>query len=313
MNPGIFAFLRRHGTKFMAGGLLLGIAVPALAALLRPTLPALVFLLTVATFLSVEWSALMAHARRPSLLLLIPLSLLVGSPVVALGLARLVDLPTPLAQGFVLWAASPALAAVSAIAMLLGLDEALALLVMIVSTFLMPLVLPPLALGLLGLQLGIGIGTLMIRLALFVGAAALTSVVLRRLIGPERLRRNVVRIGGFNVLLMFLFAMAVMDGVQGLILAEPWTVLLYAATSMIGALVMQAASTLVFWRLGRVPALTVGLIGGNRNMAVVWANLGSAATPELLLFFAAMQLPIYILPGALRPIYRRLGAKPIDR
>ena len=45
-----------------------------------------------------------------------------------------------------------------------------------------------------------------------------------------------------------------------------------------------------------------------RKVAVVWANLGSAATPELMLFFAAVQLPIYVLPAALRPVYRRLGA-----
>jgi hypothetical protein len=41
-------------------------------------------------------------------------------------------------------------------------------------------------------------------------------------------------------------------------------------------------------------------------MAIVWANLGGAATPELTLFFAAVQLPI--LPALLEPAYRRLGA-----
>jgi hypothetical protein len=41
-------------------------------------------------------------------------------------------------------------------------------------------------------------------------------------------------------------------------------------------------------------------------MAIVWANLGGAATPELTLFFAAVQLPI--LPALLKPAYRRLGA-----
>ena len=43
-------------------------------------------------------------------------------------------------------------------------------------------------------------------------------------------------------------------------------------------------------------------------MAIVWANLGGAAPPELTLFIAAVQLPIYVLPALLKPAYRRLGA-----
>jgi BASS family bile acid:Na+ symporter len=85
-------------------------------------------------------------------------------------------------------------------------------------------------------------------------------------------------------------------------------VLLYAATALVASLALQALSFLAFARLPRVPALTIGLIGGNNNMAVVWANLGGAATPELALFFVAVQLPIYALPALLKPVYRRLGA-----
>ena len=48
-------------------------------------------------------------------------------------------------------------------------------------------------------------------------------------------------------------------------------------------------------------------------MAVVWANLGGAASPELSLFFASVQLPIYVLPALLKPVYRGLGAAPSPR
>jgi hypothetical protein len=43
-------------------------------------------------------------------------------------------------------------------------------------------------------------------------------------------------------------------------------------------------------------------------MAMVWATLGAAVTPELTLFFAAVQVPIDLLPAALKPLYRWLGA-----
>ncbi|SRR6266478_2982754 len=303
----LLRFLRRYGTAVIAAGLFVGLAFAPMAALLRPLLWLFVFLLTVASFLAIEWPAVIAHARRPALMVLLPAWLLLASPVLAAALARVGGSATPLTQALVLWAASAPMVSSPAVAMLLGLDGALALIAMISGTFLMPFILPPLVLGLIGLDLGIGVLALMERLALFIGSAALIAAGLRRFAGPRRIERNAAEIGGFNVLLLFLFAAAAMDGVGDLILASPAAVLLYAASAFVGNVGLQAVGFLISWRLGRVPALTIGLVSGNRNMAVVLANLGSAATPEIALFFAAAQFPIYMLPAALAPIYRLLG------
>ncbi len=110
------------------------------------------------------------------------------------------------------------------------------------------------------------------------------------------------------MLILLLFAIGIMDGVGALLLAKPQQVLLYAATALGASLALQAVSFVAFAFLPRLSALTVGLVGGNNNMAVVWASLGAAATPELTLFFAVVQLPIYVLPAVLKPVYRGLGA-----
>jgi bile acid:Na+ symporter, BASS family len=303
-----FAFLGRHGTWFLAGGLFIGLLVPALAALLRPLVSGLVFLLTAATFLSIDWQELGRHVRRPALLALILAWTLLVSPVVTALAARAVGLPEPLAQALVLWAASPPLISVAAIALLLGLDGALALLVMVAGSFLMPFTLPPLVLGLIGFKLGIGILPLMRNLVLFTGGAALVAAALRYLVGAARLRRHVVELSGLSVLILILFAIAIMDGVRDLIAAKPQQVLGYALCALVASLILQALGFLSFAWLPRIAALTAGLIAGNNNMAVVWVNLGSAATPEVMLFVAAVQLPIYVLPAVLRPVYRALGA-----
>jgi hypothetical protein len=229
-------------------------------------------------------------------------------PVLTALAARGARLAEPLAQALVLWAASPPLISMPAIALLLGLDGALALLVMVAGTFLIPFTLPPLVFGLIGLELGIDIPELMLKLALFIGGAALTAIVLRRLVGAARLRRHALELSGLNVLILLVFAIAIIDGVNALLLTRPQQVLLYAGAALAASLALQAVSFLAFAWAPRVPALTIGLIGGNKNMAVVWANLGGAVTPELALFFAAVQLPIYVLPAALKPAYRRLGA-----
>jgi hypothetical protein len=66
-------------------------------------------------------------------------------------------------------------------------------------------------------------------------------------------------------LILLLFAVAIMDGVNALLLAQPQQVLLYAGTALAASLVLQAATFLAFVSLPRIPALTTGLIGGNRN------------------------------------------------
>jgi BASS family bile acid:Na+ symporter len=306
----LLARLGRHGTWFLAGGLFIGLLVPPLATLLRPTLPALIFVLTAATFLSIDWTALVVHARRPGLLVLLLAWGLVATPIIVALVARLLGLPPGLTQSLVLWAASPPLISVPAIALLRGLDGALALLAMVAGTLVMPFTLPPLVLGLLGLELGLSVPALTLRLVLFIGGAALLAALVRRLCGVARLRRHALELSGLNVLILLLFAIAIMDGATARLLSEPRAVLLYAATALSVSVLLQALSFLVFLRLARIPALTIGLIGGNKNMAVVWATLAGAASPELSLFFVTMQLPIYVLPALLKPVYHRLGAAP---
>jgi bile acid:Na+ symporter, BASS family len=304
------AFFDRHGTTLLASGLFVGLVLQPLAHAIWPLLPTLVFLLTAATMLRIDWPQVISHARRPLRIALLVAWSLVVSPVLMAALVRMLGPPMGIAQALVLWAASPPLMSLPAIALLLGLDGALALLVMVTATFLVPLTLPPLLLGLMGLDLGIGIAPLMARLAMFVGGAAALAGLLRWRMGRERLARHAPEISGINVLLLVLFAIAVMDGMTRHLLDEPLIVLGYCTGAIGASLGMQGASFLAFGWLGRSSALTVGLIGGNKNMAVVWASLSAAAasSPDLMLFFACAQLPIYLLPAALAPVYRRLGA-----
>ena len=300
------AFLGRHAARFMAGGIFVGLALPGLAAWLRPLLPYFVFLLAAATMIRIDGPEILAHVGRPWRLALILLWGLVLSPIVAAVLVGKFALPDGLAHAIVIWSASPALISSPAIAFLLGLDGSLALLVMVAGSFLMPLTLPPLVLGLLGVHLELGIAALMLRLVLFIGGAAALAAIARRLLGGARIVRRRDELGGFNVVLLVLFAIAIMDGVGGIAVNRPRELLLYAACALAAALLQQVAGTLAFLYQGRSEALTVGLVCGNRNMASVWASLGAFAPPELTLFFIAVQLPIYILPALLRPVYRRL-------
>ena len=60
-----------------------------------------------------------------------------------------------------------------------------------------------------------------------------------------------------------------------------------------------------FRPMGRRAALSLGLVSGNRNMALAFAVTG-AFEPDLLLYLAVAQIPIYLSPLLTRQIYGRL-------
>jgi bile acid:Na+ symporter, BASS family len=71
---------------------------------------------------------------------------------------------------------------------------------------------------------------------------------------------------------------------------------------------LQAVSALLFLSLGRRAAGSVALTAGNRNMAIVLGAAPAAFEPEVFLYLALLQFPIYLLPALLKPIYRRMSA-----
>ena len=96
-----------------------------------------------------------------------------------------------------------------------------------------------------------------------------------------------------------------MDGVTVLAARDPWHLLRFIIAAFAANLVLQLLGTAVTAAMGRRPALTVGFASGNRNMGLLLAVLPADSAPDVLLFFALAQLPIYILPAMLGPAYRR--------
>jgi BASS family bile acid:Na+ symporter len=300
------AFFGRRSMPLLAAGILIGLAVPPLAALMRPLTGPLLFLLTAATLLKIEPRAVLGELRRPGRLAAVLVWTMALEPVLMALVLSLLPLPPGLVEAVVLWSAASPLISAPALAFLLGLEAPLALVGMTLGTLAMPLTLPPLALALLGLRLEIGVAELMLRLGVFVGGALVTALVARRLIGPARIDRAGLEISGLAVLLLLLFGIGVMDGVQTIFAEQPRHVLLFAAAAFGATMFMLASTAALFSWLGLRPALSVALLGGYKNMAVVWASLGAAASADLTLYFVVIQLPIYLLPPLLRPLVRAL-------
>jgi len=303
-----FDFLGQHATLFLAGGVLLGLAVPPLASFARPMLiPGLLIPLVIA-LVRLDWDALAAYARRPVLVALLTAGLLLASPVLMWFALKAFSLPPALAQGLTLMAAASPIVSCAAISLILGLNAALAVVVIVVTTALIPFTLPTVALWLLDLEIDIDLATFMLRLVLMVGGAFAAALAVRRMVPRPKLDENARMLDGVSVATLVMFALAIMDGVTAVALIRPGYVVLVVIAAFCANIVLQALGTLITLKLGMRTALTVGLMTGNCNMGLVMVALADKADFDVIVFFALAQIPMYMLPALLGPVYRRLLA-----
>jgi BASS family bile acid:Na+ symporter len=181
--------------------------------------------------------------------------------------------------------------------------------IVVLTTALMPFSLPWVALTLLGLEIDIDLATFMLRLGLIVGGAFAAALIVRRLVPREKLEANARLLDGVSVLILLVFILAIMDGVTAVALLRPGYVALVTLAAFIANVTLQALGALVALKLGLRQALTVGFMTGNCNMGLVMVALADKADFDVIVFFAMAQLPMYMLPALLTPVYRRLLAR----
>lgn len=302
-----------QGTRAVALSLVVGMAVPPLSAVMKPTIPYAVFLLLVVAFARVDLEALVARLRKGGLVLLVvcwmmlALPAAVGVAVWATGLAETVP---GIAVAIVLMAIAPPIMSSPAFTYLLGLDGALSLTVLVAAMVATPILCPITARLMLGDLLPISALDLAIRLAVLLAGSVAAAAVVRRLLGRERIERSGNVFDGLNVLLLFAFAVAIMDGVAARLLSDPGLILFCLVASFGMALVFMALSFAAFRLSGRGTALTVSVSSGNRNMALMAAALTGAIPEVSWIYFAVAQVPIYLLPMLMKPVVTRLLATP---
>lgn len=302
-------WLDGQGTRAIALSLFVGMALPPLSALMKPLIPHAVFLLLLVAFVRVDADAVWTRMRRPWLVAAVVAWMMLALPFGfgALLHAAGVDAWEPgILIAFVLMASAPPIMSSPGITYLLGLDGALSLTVLVAALVATPVLCPLVIDMLVGEALPLSILDLAVRLAGLLGGSLVVAVILRRLIGRERIEGSARIFDGANVILLLIFAIAIMDGVAARLIADPALVLGFLAAAFALALIFIGLSALVFRMAGLEPALTVGISCGNRNMALMAAAFAGAIPDVSWIFFAIAQVPIYLLPWLMKPAVDRL-------
>jgi BASS family bile acid:Na+ symporter len=308
----VLAFFGRHGTLVVAASIFVGLFVPPLAAVFKPYLGTAIVVMMVLAFLRVDPAELRSHWVRPRLIAVATLWAMLVIPVIfgVLYLSLGIDgSMSGLYFMLILQMAAPGITSSPALAALLGLDVALTLASLIVSTAITPLTASLFTYIFLGTALAAPLA-FGLRLMLIIGGSALAAAVIRRVAGRAWIERQHLRIDGLSVLAMTVFAIAAMDGVTAHLLRDPLLVLGLTTLAFAVALGSMAVTALVFLPAGRARAFAIGLIAGNRNIGVMLAT--GILVPEAgWLYFALAQLPIYLLPHLLKPLARRMQKVPV--
>lgn len=307
----ILAFAGRNGPVLLLLGAFLGLLAPAFAAAAYPFMGAAVFVFTLGAFLKVDGAAFRVELRERKDLILILAWVIMGVPLLTLGLVQVLDLGADLALGLMFNTLAPPVGSAAAIAAMLGLSAPLALLATIVATLAAPLYLPPLAAELAGADLAIDPFTLALRLGTIVGGAASMAWLLRRFAG-RWVAANPNAMTGVAVCGLLLVAVGAMRGVREQIAAAPGQALLLLGLAFLANAGLQLAGAMLFAGSGRDRALTVGLVSGNRNITLVWAAAAPflAHRPGVELFLAMAVLPIFMLPALSRRLIHGLTHRP---
>ena len=300
------SWVAKNATIMLSIGVFIGIAFQPLARLLAPWLEILIIFNLSLSMIRIAPETLTKYINRPFLIASIFVFSMGVAPLILYFFTTTTGLEGPLGAGIVFHALTTPIMSAPALCILFGLDAALALIVTVMSYALVPFTLPPLALWLLGIELDVTVVELTWRLGRIVGTSFLIAFIVRKTFNQNFLNSQSSHMDGIMVLGMVGVAVSIMSGLPNFIADKPEFALTVLIVTYAINVVLQVLSTALFWKLGRRQAITVALITGNTNVALVLAAVSESASYELLVYFVLGQFPIYTLPLIAVPIYKKV-------
>jgi predicted Na+-dependent transporter len=305
------AWLGRQGTRALAISVFFGLAVPPLAGYVKPYLGETVFVLLLFSYLRTDPAAFARNLKSPGLTIIAALWVMVAVPLLfgtAYAMSGVREAIPALYTIMILQCAITPITSSAAFAALMGLDVAFSLAALIVSNVMSPVTTVAFSYLFLGTSLFSPI-ELGVKLFFFFSASGAIAYAIRRVAGRAWIESQKEPIDGLNVIAVFIFAIAAMDGVPRQFIADPLFALELLALIFVLTSALIGLSVLVFLRAGLDRGLVIGLLAAFRNIGVIMAALG-ATLPDLAWFYFAMvQFPIYLLPALVKPLARRFAEK----
>jgi ACR3 family arsenite transporter len=286
-----------------------GLLSEVLAEIVKPHIEVLIALLLFNTCLRVGPQQALGALNDIKANLLFTLVLQVLLPVTLILIFWVANIRGALPLALILLTAAPAISGGPHLVALLGFDPAPTLRQLIIGTLLLPLTIIPVLLlipDIGGIESIIAVST---RLLIIILCAGLSAFAVRHYFLPNPSRNELQEIDGVSTLLLATVVFGLMAAIHSEIETNPLNLLTTLAVAVSANFSLQIITALIlassrFSKYG-VP---IGLIAGNRNIALFMTALAVTSTQPILVFIACYQIPMYLTPVVMGRFYRRLGS-----
>ena len=304
----VLAFLARNGRLMLVAGLVAGILLPGLALALRPAIAPMIVALLFLAVLRLGPDGIVAGMkglhRAAGLALLFQLVLPLAAAAV---FAVLGVLAHPLATGAVLMLAAAPITGSPNITLMAGGDPAPALRQLVTGTALLPVTVLPVFLLMPAFGSPFAVARASLELLALIVLAGGVAVALRRFRIVPGTERSYLAMDGLAALLLGLVVIGLMSAIGPAILGDRTALLAALLAAFALNMPLQLAASALAARKNPNAAPAIGIVAGNRNVALFLSVLPQATADELLLFIGCFQIPMYLTPFMLSGWYRRIG------
>lgn len=298
-------WVARHGRAMLVLGLVAGILLPDLASALRPWIGELVAGLLFLAALRVGPRQALGALSDLGGSIGFALAFQALMPIAAILAFQAAGWAGALATALVLMMAAPPISGSPNLTILTGHDPAPAMRQLVIGTALLPLTVIPVfwlapALGGAGEVLAAAL-----RLLAVIAAAGGAAFAIRGLMLPRPSAAAVLAIDGLSAIAMAIVVIGLMSAIGPALRSDPRALAAALAAAFAGNFGLQILVTRLLRRSGsRHPAVPLGIVAGNRNIALFLAALPASVTDPLLLFIGCYQIPMYLTPILLARLYR---------
>jgi len=306
MLVNVLRWAARHGKVWLVAGLVAGLLLPSLAAILRPWLREIVACLLFLTAFRIGPKAAFGAVSEARLAFVFALAFQLVMPLAAIAAFSAFGLAgTPMALALILMMAAPAITGSPNFAILLGHDPTPALRLLIVGTAFFPLTVLPA----LWFNPGLGdraevMGAALRLIAIIAGAVA-AAFALRWAAARDLPDDRREALDGLSVILLAVIVIGLMTALGPALRTSPREVLFWLGLAFGANFGLQVVTYVALRALGDDRrAAPVGIAAGNRNIALFLVALPPEVMDPLLIFIGCYQLPMYLTPILLKPLYR---------
>ena len=299
----VLGTISRHGRAVLVVGLAIGIILPDFALAMKGLIPELIGFMLFLAALRVGPQQAVGAARELGFSLGLTFALQLALPVLVALICRLAGWSDPLALALTLMAAAAPISGSPNLTILAGGDPAPALRQLIVGTALLPVTVVPV----FWLMPELGGGSVLAaaaRLLILIGLATTVAFLIRGFLLRQPSAAVTQAIDGLSALTMGLVVVGLMSAVGPAIPTRPLALGLNLLAAFAANFGLQIAAALLMRHSGmKRYALPVGIVAGNRNIALFLTALPATVTDPLLLFIGCYQIPMYLTPILLKPFY----------